>query len=471
MINVFLRISFFCSFFSFYNYSYAHEVDSLSTHGNSGLTFSHVVKQTSPSVVNIYTSKLIKQRRPTLFNDPFFQRFFGGNLDDSLGLSRERIENSLGSGVIVRADGIIVTNNHVIDGADRITVVLADRREFDASIVGTDKRTDIAVLRIITPPKNLPVLNLEVQDNIDVGDIVFAIGNPFGVGQTVTSGIVSALARSNIGVSDFRSFIQTDAAINPGNSGGALVSIDGNLVGINTAIFSQDGGNVGIGFAIPTVMVKVVVGSILKDGRAIRGWLGAKGQTITSEIADALGLERPIGVIVNKVYDLSPAKKSGIRVGDILLSVNGNDIIDSNNLSYLLATVEVGSKTNLIILRDNIQKNIDIILIPPPERPLRNVKNIEQNIPPFGGIKIANLNPALAEELGVETQEGVIVLSIIRRSFARQIGLLPGDLIIQVNGKKIEKVSDFLKVISKQDREWVFTFNRGGKLIQRSVGL
>ena len=471
MINVFLRISFFCSFFSFYNYSYAHEVDSLSTHGNSGLTFSHVVKQTSPSVVNIYTSKLIKQRRPTLFNDPFFQRFFGGNLDDSLGLSRERIENSLGSGVIVRADGIIVTNNHVIDGADRITVVLADRREFDALIVGTDKRTDIAVLRIITPPKNLPVLNLEVQDNIDVGDIVFAIGNPFGVGQTVTSGIVSALARSNIGVSDFRSFIQTDAAINPGNSGGALVSIDGNLVGINTAIFSQDGGNVGIGFAIPTVMVKVVVGSILKDGRAIRGWLGAKGQTITSEIADALGLERPIGVIVNKVYDLSPAKKSGIRVGDILLSVNGNDIIDSNNLSYLLATVEVGSKTNLIILRDNIQKNIDIILIPPPERPLRNVKNIEQNIPPFGGIKIANLNPALAEELGVETQEGVIVLSIIRRSFARQIGLLPGDLIIQVNGKKIEKVSDFLKVISKQDREWVFTFNRGGKLIQRSVRL
>ena len=279
------------------------------------------------------------------------------------------------------------------------------------------------------------------------------------------------MARSNIGVSDFRSFIQTDAAINPGNSGGALVSIDGNLVGINTAIFSQDGGNVGIGFAIPTVMVKVVVGSILKDGRAIRGWLGAKGQTITSEIEDALGLERPIGVIVNKVYDLSPAKKSGIRVGDILLSVNGNDIIDSNNLSYLLATVEVGSKTNLIILRDNIQKNIDIILIPPPERPLRNVKNIEQNIPPFGGIKIANLNPALAEELGVETQEGVIVLSIIRRSFARQIGLLPGDLIIQVNGKKIEKVSDFLKVISKQDREWVFTFNRGGKLIQRSVRL
>jgi serine protease Do len=242
-------------------------------------------------------------------------------------------------------------------------------------------------------------------------------------------------------------------------------------VGINTAIFSQDGGNVGIGFAIPTVMVKVVVRSILKDGRAIRGWLGAKSQTITSEIADALGLERPIGVIVNKVYDLSPAKKSGIRVGDILLSVNGNDIIDSNNLSYLLATVEVGSKTNLIILRDNIQKNIDIILIPPPERPLRNVKTIEQNIPPFGGITIANLNPALAEELGVETQEGVIVLSIIRRSFARQIGLSPGDLIVQVNGKKIEKVSDFLKVISKQDRDWVFTFNRGGKLIQRSIRL
>ena len=291
MSTNFQKISLFLLFFFIPSYINSHTVKESSYLENYNLTFSKIVKQTSPSVVNIYTSKLIEQRRPNLFNDPFFERFFGGGIDNLLGLPRERIQNSLGSGVIVKGDGIVVTNNHVIDGADKIKVVLSDRREFDASIVGTDKRTDLAVLKIINPPVDLSSLKLNKFNKVDVGDFVLAIGNPFGVGQTVTSGIVSALARSNIGISDFRSFIQTDATINPGNSGGALVSLSGNLVGINTAIFSQDGGNVGIGFAIPTSMVSVVVESILKNGKALRGWFGAETQTITAEIADALGLK------------------------------------------------------------------------------------------------------------------------------------------------------------------------------------
>ena len=472
MLNNFHKISLFLLlFFSIPNYISPHTVKENSYLENYNLTFSKIVKQTSPSVVNIYTSKLIKERRPNLFNDPFFQRFFGGGIDDLLGLPRERIQNSLGSGVIVKDGGIVVTNNHVIDGADKIKVVLSDRREFDASIVGTDKRTDLAVLKIINPPVDLPSLKLDKFNKVDVGDFVLAIGNPFGVGQTVTSGIVSALARSNVGVSDFRSFIQTDAAINPGNSGGALVSLSGILVGINTAIFSQDGGNVGIGFAIPTSMVSVVVESIIKNGKAVRGWFGAETQTITAEIADALGLEKPIGVIVNKVYKRSPANKAMIRQGDLIIGVNENSVLDSNNLKYLLATIEIGEETMLRVVRGDVEINLFITLLPPPEIPKRNTREIKPSVPPFGGATVANINPALVEELGIGFEEGVIILNVLRRSFARQVGLIPGDLIVKVNGRNINKVSDLLDIISEPSSKWIFTFKRNGKLIQRSISL
>ncbi len=471
MSTNFHKISLFLLFFCIPSYINSHTVNDSSYLESYNLTFSKIVKQTSPSVVNIYTSKLIKQRRPNLFNDPFFQKFFGGGIDNLLGLPRDRIQNSLGSGVIVKDGGIVVTNNHVIDGADKIKVVLSDRREFDASIVGTDRRTDLAVLRIINPPDDLSSLTINKFNQVDVGDFVLAIGNPFGVGQTVTSGIVSALARSNIGVSDFRSFIQTDAAINPGNSGGALVSLSGALVGINTAIFSQDGGNVGIGFAIPSSMVSVVVESILKNGKAVRGWFGAETQTISAEIAEALGLKKPIGVIVNKVYDRSPAKKAMIRQGDLIVGVNKNSVLDSNNLKYLLATVDVGDETLLKVIRDDQEIELFVILLPPPEVPKRNTQEIQSSIPPFGGATVSNINPALVEELGIDFEEGVIILNVLRRSFARQVGLIPGDLIVKVNGININKVADLLSVISVPSSKWIFSFKRNGKLMQRSISL
>lgn len=439
--------------------------------GEIKLTFAPVVKRTAPAVVNIYTRRIVQQRVPGLFNDPFFRRFFGDDFSQRFGMPRERIQNSLGSGVVVRDDGIVVTNYHVIKNSDEITVVLSDRREFDAEIIGTDERTDLAVLKINAAPADLPTLPLGDADALEVGDLVLAIGNPFGIGQTVTSGIVSAVARSTVGITDFRSFIQTDAAINPGNSGGALVTVDGSLVGINTAIYSQDGGSVGIGFAIPTPMVRVVLNSILAEGRAVRAWLGASGQSVSSEIAEALGLTRPLGVIVNQVYDGSPAEDAGIKVGDVLTQVNGQEILDSENLRYRLATLVVGEQAVVDLIRDGQPRNLRVHLIPPPETPPRNETQLSDRLPPFGGSTVANLNPALAEELGIQPEQGVIVLRLKRRSFARQAGLAPGDLLVAINGREIENVRGLETALSRPSRKWTFSIKRGGRVIQRSIQL
>jgi len=439
--------------------------------GEIKLTFAPVVKRTAPAVVNIYTRRVVQQRVPSLFNDPFFRRFFGNDFNQRFGMPRERIQNSLGSGVIVRDDGIVVTNNHVIQNSDEITVVLSDRREFAAEIIGTDERTDLAVLRINDAPEDLPALPIGDSDALEVGDLVLAIGNPFGVGQTVTSGIVSAVARSTVGVTDFRSFIQTDAAINPGNSGGALVTVDGNLVGINTAIYSQDGGSVGIGFAIPTPMVRVVLNSILSEGRAVRAWLGAAGQSVSSEIAEALGLGRPLGVIVNKVYVDSPASDAGITPGDVLTHVDGKEILDSENLRYRLATLVVGERATIDLMRDGIARQASVRLVPPPENPPRNETELSDQLPPFGGATVANLNPALAEELGIEPEEGVIILSMKRRSFARRAGLATGDLLLKINGRDIDSVSRLETELNRPTRQWTFSLKRRGRIIQRSIQL
>lgn len=439
--------------------------------GEIKLTFAPVVKRTAPSVVNIYTRRVVQQRSPGLFNDPFFRRFFGDDFGQRFGMPRERIQNSLGSGVIVRDDGIVVTNNHVIQNSDEITVVLSDRREFDAEIVGTDERTDLAVLKINNAPDDLPALAIGDADALEVGDLVLAIGNPFGVGQTVTSGIVSAVARSNVGVTDFRSFIQTDAAINPGNSGGALVTIDGSLVGINTAIYSQDGGSVGIGFAIPTPMVRVVLNSILQEGKAVRAWLGASGQSVSSEIAEALGLDRPLGVIVNKVYDDSPAKEAGIQAGDVLTAINGQEVMDSENMRYRLATLVVGEDARVDLIREGAPRQVRVRLIPPPEDPPRNETQLSDQLPPFGGATVANVNPALAEELGIEPEDGVIVMRLKRRSFARQAGLRPGDILLNINGRDITSVRSLETELGRPTQQWTFSVKRGGRVVQRSIQL
>jgi len=451
--------------------SFAQTVQVPTSDGEIKLTFAPIVKRTAPSVVNIYTRRVVQQRRPSLFNDPFFQRFFGDDFNQRFGMPRERIQNSLGSGVIVRDDGIVITNNHVIQNSDEIKVVLSDRREFDAEIVGADERTDLAVLKIRNAPNDLPALTIGDADALEVGDLVLAIGNPFGVGQTVTSGIVSAVARSNVGITDFRSFIQTDAAINPGNSGGALVTLDGSLVGINTAIYSQDGGSVGIGFAIPTPMVRVVLNSILQEGKAVRAWLGASGQSISSEIAEALGLDRPLGVIVNKVYEGSPAEDAGIQAGDVLTSVNGQEILDSENMRYRLATLVVGEEAQVELMRDGRSKQVRVRLIPPPETPARNETQLSDQLPPFGGATVANVNPALAEELGIEPEDGVIVMSLKRRSFARRAGLAPGDLLLALNGRDITSVRSLERELGRPTSQWTYSVKRGGRVIQRSIQL
>ena len=336
------------------------------------LTFAPVVRQVAPAVVNIYTKRVIHAAASPMFADPVFRHFFG----DVPGMTRDRVQSSLGSGVLIGADGTVVTNHHVIKDADEVTVVLADRREFEATIVGSDERSDLAVVKITSKGETFPTLALGDSDKIEVGVIVLAIGNPFGVGQTVTQGIVSALARTNIGVSDFRSFIQTDAAINPGNSGGALVDMDGKLIGINSAIYSKDGGSNGIGFAIPTALVRNVVASISKGGKVVRPWLGAGGQAVTSDLAQALKLARPQGVLINNVHRDSPAARGGLQNGDVVTAVQGREVDDPEAMRFRLATLPIGGDAVLTVLRDGVERKVSVRLVAPPETPPRDQTDI-----------------------------------------------------------------------------------------------
>jgi Do/DeqQ family serine protease len=429
------------------------------------LSFAPLVKSAAPAVVNIYTRRLVRARRVSpLFNDPFFRRFFGDQFFQ--GAPKGRVQNSLGSGVIVSDDGLIVTNHHVIDKADQITVVLTDRREFDAEVVIRDERTDLAVLRIQAKNEKLPFLSLRDSDSLEVGDIVLAIGNPFGVGQTVTSGIVSALARTAQGVSDFGFFIQTDAAINPGNSGGALVSLDGRLIGINTAIYSRGGGSNGIGFAIPSNMVATVIGGAAAGGEVIRPWLGARGQTISSDIARSLGLSRPSGVLVNAVHKGGPADKAGLKVGDVIVSIGGKTVPDGNALRFRVATMNVGGDTDLGIVRNGQPTTLTIKLVSAPEVPPRDLTLIEgQN--PYAGAEVANLSPALAEEISIDSDlSGVIVIRLKRGSPADRIGLEPGDILLRLNGETIGSVATLREFVRRNYSAWQVEIRRGGRVLQ-----
>jgi len=431
-------------------------------------SYAPLVKKSSPAVVNIFTRKVVRSRRMSpLFNDPLFRQFFGRvpGLNDG----RKRIQNSLGSGVIVNADGLIITNNHVIEGADEITVELTDRREFEAEIVGTDERTDLALLRVKTKGDPLPYLRFRDSDELEVGDIVLAIGNPFGVGQTVTSGIVSALARTQAGVSDYASFIQTDAAINPGNSGGALIGMDGRLVGINTAIFSKSGGSLGIGFAIPSNMVRAVVAGTVKGGRLVRAWLGASSQTVTSDIASALNMSRPMGVMVKKVYPNSPAKRAGIIKGDIILRVDGKLINEPKELRYRIATLVIGEIAKLTILSNSREKIIELKLVAPPEDPPRDIRALTGN-QPLSGLVVANMSPALADELGIEAfEEGIYIISLQERGFASRLGLRRGDKITEINNKAMDSTSTLEGFLKKRFDSWVIGVKRDGKVIKFMV--
>jgi Do/DeqQ family serine protease len=432
------------------------------------LSFAPLVKQARMAVVNIYTRKVVqKSFRSPFFNDPFFKRFFGE--DFALGTPRKRIQNSLGSGVIVRSDGLVVTNHHVIKGADEITVVLADRREFEATVVVKDERTDLAVLQINPEGTRLSHLELIDSDDLQVGDLVLAIGNPFGVGQTVTSGIVSALARTQVGVADFASFIQTDAAINPGNSGGALVTMDGRLAGVNTAIFSRSGGSNGIGFAIPANMVRAVVDGAISGGEIVRPWLGASGQAVTRDIAAAQGLDRPGGVLINSIFRGGPADDARLQVGDIVTAVDGHEIFDPQGLRFRIATRQVGGLAELSLLRRGKSMNMQVALMAAPETPKRNVATLQgRHI--LAGATIGNLSPAFAEELGLDTQvQGVIVLQVARNSPASRLRLRPGDLLLRINKRAVKRVRNVKKMMSSASEEWLLAIKRGDQVLQVRV--
>jgi len=428
-------------------------------------SFSPLVRRAAPAVVNIFTRKVVRER-PTspLMNDPFFRRFFGDQLGD-----QPREQSSLGSGVILRKDGVVVTNHHVIRGADEIRVVLSDRRELEAKLVGSDERTDLAVLRIEAPSEGLPTLELGDSDGIEVGDLVLAIGNPFGVGQTVTSGIVSATARTMVGISDYRFFIQTDAAINPGNSGGALLSMDGKVIGINTAIYSQTGGSVGIGFAIPANMVRAVVTGLVDGGKVVRPWFGASGQPVGSDVAASLGLTRPSGVILEQVAPNSPATRAGLKVGDVITSIDGREVEDAQALRFRIGTLPIGGRARLGVIRQGIEQQVFVALEAAPESPPRQLTPLTGRHP-FSGATVANLSPALAEELGLETaSRGVIIMQVRQGTIAQRLGVTTGDIVLKVNDTEIVSVDSLRRAVSGERETWQLSIKRRERVMNVRV--
>ena len=424
------------------------------------LSFSATVKKAAPAVVNVYALKRARQNNPFM-DDEFFKKFFGGAPNQ--GMPMERVQRSLGSGVILDPSGLIITNNHVIDGADEIRIALNDRREFEADVVLRDPRSDLAVLRIRNAREKFAPIEIADSDAVEVGDLVLAIGDPFGVGQTVTQGIVSATARTRVGITDFQFFIQTDAAINPGNSGGALVDINGRLVGINTAIFSRSGGSHGIGFAIPTNMVRVVLESARTGNKTVlRPYFGARLQPVTVEIAESLNLKRPAGALVASITPDSPAARAGLRAGDVIIAVDGIPADDPPAVNYRLALKAIGGNANLSVERGGKNLTIAIKLEAAPERRADEVDISARS--PFNGARVSNFTPELANRLRTDVSaEGVVIINISDNSTAARVGLRPGDIVLEVNGVKIESTADLERVARQEAREWKVTISRGGQ--------
>ncbi|MCW0234531.1 MAG: Do family serine endopeptidase [Ferrovibrio sp.] len=432
------------------------------------LSFAPLVQRAAPAVVNVYTRRVEKVAQPAspLFDDPFFRRFFGDQAP--FGPPRERVAQSLGSGVIVEAEGVIVTNNHVIDGATEIVVALSDRREFEARVIAADPRSDLAVLRIDTRGETLPYLEFRDSDELQVGDLVLAIGNPFGVGQTVTQGIISAVGRAISDDLTAQSFIQTDAAINPGNSGGALLGMDGKLVGINTAIFSRSGGSIGIGFAIPANLVSSTVASAMAGKGIKRPWFGASGEVVTSEIAQGLGMARPNGVLVGEVYRGGPADRAGLRTGDVVLAIDGREVNDPQALRFRIATRKLGETAAVDVQRRDQRVTLRIALQDAPETPPRDLTQLSGN-QPLAGTTVGNLSPAFAEELGVDTlTRGVIVTEIVAGSPANRLRVRPGDVIVKINDRDVPDVKS-LQSLLRGTSQWTVTLRRNKQLLSFTV--
>ena len=428
------------------------------------LSYAPIVQRVQPAVVNVYAANVVQNRNP-LLDDPIFRRFFGVP-----GQQPEQMQRSLGSGVMVDASGLVVTNNHVIEGADQVKISLADKREFEAEIVLKDSRTDLAVLRIKDSKDKFTTLDFANSDELLVGDIVLAIGNPFGVGQTVTHGIISALARTQVGITDYQFFIQTDAAINPGNSGGALVDMTGRLAGVNTAIFSRSGGSQGIGFAIPANMVRVVVASAKSGGKAVkRPWLGARLQAVTPEIAETLGLRLPSGALVANVVPSSPAARAGLKPSDLVVAIDGQPIEDPNAFDYRFATRPLGGIAQVDVLRAGKTVKLSVPLETVPDTGRNEI--VLSGRSPLQGAKVANISPAVADELHLDVDtEGVVVTDLGIDTTAANVGFQKGDIITAVNNQKITKTSDLEKATRESARLWRITVVRGGQQIQVTLG-
>lgn len=422
---------------------------------NMKASFAPVVRRAAPAVVNISAKRVVRQQV-----DPFWQLF-------GMGVPPSRVEGSLGSGVIVRADGIIVTNNHVVEGGREITVALSDRREFPARVLLADPRSDLAVLKIEVGRDRLPVMPIDDSDEAQVGDLVLAIGDPFGVGQTVTNGIISALNRTADPQGGApMTYIQTDAAINPGNSGGALVDMDGDLIGVNSFIVSRSGASAGVGFAIPAAMVRRVVEAAAGGGNVlVRSWLGARTQEVTPEIARSLSLNAPQGALVADIWPGGPADRAGLRSGDVILSVNGRSAADTGAVLFAVAAARPGESMSLGVRRGEQQLNVTLRAETPPARPARDDWRVEGRNP-FQGATVVNVSPAVADELGVDPflARGVLVINI-SRGFAMNAGLRPGDVVRKVNGRDIGTVSDLRGALAAPAGTWQVTILRGDREI------
>jgi Do/DeqQ family serine protease len=380
------------------------------------------------------------------------------------------MQRSLGYLFIVDSSGLVVTNVHVIEGADDVKVSLSDKREFEAEIVLKDPRTDLAVLKLKGAQEKFPMLEFANSDELLVGDVVLAIGNPFGVGQTVTHGIISALARTQVGITDYQFFVQTDAAINPGNSGGALVDMTGKLAGINTAIFSRSGGSQGIGFAIPANMVRVVVASAKGGGKAVkRPWLGARLQAVTPDIAESLGLRLPSGALVANVVANSPAARAGLKPSDLIVAIEGQSIDDPNAFDYRFATRPLGGAAQVDVLRGGKTVKLTVPLETVPDTGRNEIVLTGRS--PFQGAKVANISPAVADELHLDADTaGVVITDVAEGATAASVGFQKGDIIKSVNSEKIAKTADLEKATREQVRLWRITLVRGGRQINATFG-
>ena len=437
------------------------------TKGEEILSFAPVVRKAAPAVVNVYASRTDVQPRNSLFNDPVFRRFFG---DGNAARPGGPTAKSLGSGVLVDASGLIVTNYHVIEGMTDVKVALADQRELEADIMLRDQRTDLAVLKL-KGGGSFPTMEFGDSDALEVGDIALAIGDPFGVGQTVTQGIISALARTNVGTSDYGFFIQTDAAINPGNSGGALVDMRARLIGINSAIFSQSGGSVGIGFAIPVSMVKVVVAAAKSGDKQVRRpWLGASLQAVTADIAESLGLPRPSGVLVSEMNDHGPAAEAGIKRGDVITAIDEKPVDNPESFGFRLATKPLGGAALLSVRRGGKMVQASLKLQPAPATPPRNLVTLSGNTV-FTGISAVNLSPAVAEELSIDdNKEGVVISDVAPDSNAASVNFKKGDVLLSINGKVIGNTKDLQEATSGRHYYWKLTIGRGGEVVTTVLG-